>query len=69
MLFCNGNNAMPDYKMMYFLLAGAIADALDMFSGDLDNDSIGPAINLLKRALLSAEDIYINTAGRGSIDE
>lgn len=60
---------MPDYKTMYLMLAGAIANALDRFSGDGNGDSKDGMIAMLKHALISAEDIYINTADGGCMDE
>ena len=59
---------MPDYRTMYLLLSGTIADALDMLSGDADGDSKECMVDMLKGALLNAEDIYINTAGGGCIE-
>lgn len=47
---------MPNFQKMYFIAAGAIADALD----DLDKLNIGTAKESLREALCHTEEVYIS---------
>lgn len=50
---------MTDYKRMYFLLCAAASDALDVLPESGENQR---GRELLKKALLQAEAIYIEGA-------
>ena len=47
---------MADYQKMYALLCGAVSDALDILPQMAETM---PARQLLKRALLEAEELYL----------
>lgn len=49
---------MPDYKSMYTLLCKAVDDAIDPLS---KIPEAAPIAQALKIALITAEDIYIDT--------
>ena len=47
---------MPDYKMLYFMLFAAMADAVE----DLQNENYGAAKQRLISAQQKAEEVYLN---------
>ena len=47
---------MPNFQKMYFIAAGAIADALD----EMDKLNVGTAKERLREALYHAEEVYIS---------
>ena len=47
---------MPDYQKMYLLLFNAITDALE----EMENQNLGEAAELLRKAQSDAEDVYID---------
>ena len=55
---------MPNFQKMYFIAAGAIADALD----EMDKLNVGTAKERLREALYHAEEVYISQGEDGPDD-